>query len=73
MEMSGFKIGDRALICARDHFYAFVDGWRGTVSGFQSGQVVVVGPGMVDGRQSTDPQTPQITLFVPADQLAHTV
>lgn len=74
MNLSGFKIGDRALICARDEFYAFVDGWRGTVSGFQSGCVVIVGPGMVgNGMQGTSDNAPGITLFVPADQLTHTI
>jgi len=74
MQLAGFKIGDRALICARDEFYAFVDGWRGTVTGFQSGCVVVKGPGMVgQGMQGGADDAPEITLFVPADQLSHTV
>lgn len=73
MEMSGFKIGDRAMIVARNEFYAYVDGWRGRVIGFDSGAVVLVGPGMANDVQSTDPETPNITLFVPADELRHTV
>jgi|GEM_PF-3421676 hypothetical protein len=73
MNLSGFKIGDRAMIVARNEFYAYVDGWRGRVIGFDSGAVVLVGPGMGDAGQSTDPATPNITLFVPADELSHTV
>lgn len=74
MQLAGFKIGDRAMIVARDEFYAFVDGWRGVVSGFQSGLVVLKGPGMVgNGIQGGQDDAFEITLFVPAEQLAHTV
>jgi len=36
-----FTPGDRVVIAATDDFYAFVDGWRGTVAGFNGGAVEV--------------------------------
>ncbi len=74
MPNAGFVIGDKAMIVAADSFYAYVDGWRGRVTGFQSGVVVLEGPGMVmDGVQGTADNAPEITLFVPAQQLTHTI
>lgn len=74
MNLSGFKVGDRALICARDDFYSYVDGWRGNVTGFDAGCVVVKGPGMVSaGVQGIAGDVPDVLFYVPADQLVHTV
>lgn len=36
-----FEPGDRVVIDARDDFYGFVDGWRGTVTGYNGGAVEV--------------------------------
>lgn len=36
-----FDQGDRVVVDAKDDFYAFVDGWRGTVVGFNGGAVEV--------------------------------
>lgn len=58
-----FNPGDKVIICAADDEYAFVDGWRGTVTGFQSGHVEVKCM-RSDGEK---------TLYVPAGQLSHTV
>lgn len=73
MNRYSFKVGDRALITARGPFYAFVDGWRGRVAGYQSGHVVLIGPGMTDHGQAPEGGAPNITLMVPPDQLALTV
>jgi hypothetical protein len=58
-----FKVGDKVLITAKDAFFAFVDGWRGTVKGFNNG-LAEVECERVDGTK---------TFFVPADQLRLTV
>lgn len=58
-----FDMGDRVVIAARDADYGFVDGWRGTVTGFNGGAVEV---------QCMRPDGMK-TLYVPADQLALTV
>jgi hypothetical protein len=47
---AGLKIGDSVLICAADNFYAFIDGWRGTIQRFQQGFAVVVCERMEDGK-----------------------
>ena len=36
-----FLIGQKVQIVAADDFFAFVDGWRGNVTGYNSGQVEV--------------------------------
>lgn len=51
------------MICAADDFYAYVDSWRGTVTGFNNGAVEVTCQ-RPDGVK---------VLYVPAGQLAHTV
>ncbi|AVO42737.1 hypothetical protein [Simplicispira suum] len=63
MRGSAFDAGDWVVIHAKDDFFAFVDGWRGTVQGTNEGlyEVACMRP---DGMK---------TLFVPADQLALTV
>lgn len=58
-----FEPGDRVVINARDDFYGYVDGWRGTVTGFNGGAVEV------QCMRSDEVKT----LYVPADQLALTV
>lgn len=58
-----FNPGDKVIICAADDEYAFVDGWRGTVTGFQSGHVEVTCQ-RPDGEK---------LLYVPQGQLSHTV
>jgi hypothetical protein len=58
-----FEPGDRVVICAADDFFAYVDGWRGTVTGFNMGNVEV---------QCARPDGVK-TLYVPAAQLALSV
>jgi hypothetical protein len=67
LALHNFKPGDRVIIMAKDDFFAFVDGWRGQVTGFNSGLVVVVCKSSedVDGI----PTLIDKTFFVPADQL----
>lgn len=74
MLLADIRSGDRVMIVARDAFYAYVDGWRGRVIGFDQGCAVAVGPGMLEkGVQGTSDNAPDLTLYVPPDQLAHTV
>lgn len=63
MSRQTFEPGDRVIICAADDFYAYVDGWRGTVTGQNNGLVEVT-CARPDGIK---------TLYVPAGQLALTV
>jgi hypothetical protein len=63
MRLEDIKPGDAVLITAKDEYFAFVDGWRGTVAGLNSG-LVVVECARVDGVK---------TMFVPADQLTLSV
>jgi hypothetical protein len=63
MRLEDVKPGDAVLITAKDEYFAFVDGWRGTVTGLNNG-LVVVECARVDGLK---------TLFVPADELALSV
>lgn len=58
------QVGDKVVICAADDFYAYVDGLRMRVTGFNSGAVQVKGNNW-EGQE--------ITLFVPAGQLSITV
>jgi len=53
------KPGDRVIINAKDDFFAYVDGWRGQVTGFNSGLAVVV----------CQHEGIEKTFFVSADQL----
>lgn len=55
----GLIINDCVEIVAKDDFYAFVDGWRGVIVGWQSGCAEVL---------CLRPDGPK-TLFVPEDQL----
>lgn len=59
MRIDDAKPGDKVVITAKGEFFAFVDGWRGTVTGLNNG-LVTVECLRVDGVK---------TLFVPADQL----
>lgn len=59
-----FQIGDKVVICAADDFYAYVDGLRMRVTGFNSGAVEIMGKNW-EGQE--------ITLYVPAGQLSITV
>lgn len=63
LALHDFKPGDHVMVCAKDDFFAFVDGWRGNVTGTNSG-LVVVECQREDGTK---------TLFVPADELRLTV
>lgn len=63
MRLEDVKPGDAVLITAKDEYFAFVDGWRGTVAGLNNG-LVVVECARVDGLK---------TLFIPADELALSV
>lgn len=63
MRLEDIKPGDAVLVTAKDEYFAFVDGWRGTVVGLNNG-LVVVECARVDGIK---------TLFVPADELTLSV
>lgn len=63
MRLEDIKPGDAVLITAKDEYFAFVDGWRGTVAGLNNG-LVVVECVRVDGLK---------TLFVPAAELTLSV
>lgn len=41
MNRASFVIGSRVVVRAKDDFYAFIDGWRGTIARFQQGFAVV--------------------------------
>lgn len=57
--MSGLEHGDNVIVCARDEFFAFVDGWHGVVTGWNGGAVEVT-CSRPDGFK---------TLYVPENQL----
>lgn len=59
MELDSLKPGTRVMICAADEFFAYVDGWTGTVIGVNSG-LAVVECQREDGAK---------TFYVPAAQL----
>lgn len=61
--MNTFRVGDSVMVTAKDDFYAYIDGWRGRVIGFQAGCVNVKVP-----RDDIE-----MEFFVPADQLVLTV
>jgi uncharacterized protein YkvS len=63
MRLEDVKPGDAVLITAKGEFFAFVDGWRGKVTGLNNG-LVTVECVRVDGTK---------TLFVPADELTLSV
>lgn len=63
MRGSSFDAGDWVVIHAKDDFFAYVDGWRGTVHGMNNG-LYEVQCMRHDGEK---------TLFVPPEQLALTV
>ena len=63
MRLEDIKPGDAVLITTKDEYFAFVDGWRGTVAGLNNG-LVIVECARVDGLK---------TLFVPADELTLSV
>ena len=59
MRLEDVKPGDAVIITPTGEFFAFVDGWRGTVTGLNNG-LVTVECARVDGTK---------TLFVPATEL----
>jgi hypothetical protein len=64
-----FTTGAAVMICAADDMFAYADGWRGKVAGFNMGLAEVRIP-------HSDPDGPAcgfVTLFVPPSQLAPTV
>ena len=63
MTLEDCKPGQAVIITAKDEFFAFVDGWRGTITGLNNG-LIVVECARIDGVK---------TLFVPADQLMASV
>lgn len=63
MQLEHVKAGDAVIITAKGDYFAFVDGWSGTVAGLNNG-LVVVECARVDGLK---------TFFVPADQLTLSV
>lgn len=74
MLLADLRIGDKVMIVAKGDFYAYVDGWHGTVTGFQMGGAVwLKGPGMIEPGLQGGADTQHIELLVPPDQLAHTV
>ena len=60
MNLSDLKPGMRVLIVAKDHFFAFVNGWEGQVQGLNNGAVQI---------ETHNPDGQALTLFVPPDQL----
>lgn len=56
-------VGRRVVICAADEFYAYVDGWVGTLAGFRSGFAVVHVP-------SEEVDTGVKEFLVPPEQLS---
>lgn len=62
-----FKIGDRVLVAARGDFYAFIDGWRGIVVGYEAGCVAI----RID-QEEGGKMIPK-RFLVPAAELEHTV
>lgn len=65
---SRIRVGDRVVITAKDEFFAFVDGWKGTVSGWNGGLAVV---DVVDAEAQAGGFKKQF--LVPPDQLALSV
>lgn len=61
-----FKPGDKVMVVAKGDFYAFVDGWCGTVRGLNMGLLEVVCPAATTGPDA------EKVLFVPADELVAT-
>lgn len=63
MNATDLRVGDAVVIHAKGEFFAFVDGWRGTFTGWNNGHAVIVCE-RIDGQK---------TLFVPPDQLVLSV
>lgn len=61
--LSSFTPGDKVIICAADDFYAYVDGWRGVVTGYNNGLIEVTCQ-RADGEK---------ILYIRAGELSHTV
>lgn len=61
--LSGFHVGDHVVVEAKDEFYAYIDGWRGRVTGHEAGcvRIEVAHEGL------------QKVFLVPADELTLTV
>jgi hypothetical protein len=58
-----FRVADRVMVTAKDDSYAYIDGWRGRVIGFESGAVWI----------KVDDEGVDKRFLVPADELALTV
>lgn len=63
MNLHDLKPGDAVIVVAKGDFFAFVDGWRGVVQGFNNG-LVQVKCDRVDGVK---------TLYIPANELVLSV
>lgn len=61
--LSSFVPGDKVMICAADDFYAFVDSWRGVVTGENMGNLEIT---------CQRPDGPKV-IYVPPAQVSHTV
>lgn len=61
MTLSELRPGQRVLIVAKDHFFAYVNGWTGQVHSLNNGAVRV---------ETHNPDGQAVTLFVPPDELA---
>jgi ribosomal protein L21E len=61
--LSGFHVGDHVIVEAKDDFYAYIDGWRGRVTGHEAGCV----------RIEVSDEGLQKVFLVPADELRLTV
>lgn len=61
--LDGFTVGDTVLCTAKDDFWAFIDGWRLTVEGFQDGLV----------RCIRYDEGVKKTFYIQANQLCHTI
>jgi hypothetical protein len=64
MRADEIKVGLPVTIVAKDDFYAYVDGWSGSVAGWKSGYVVVH---VIDIEDATKKE-----FLVPPDELRAT-
>lgn len=56
-------IGRPAIVRAADHFFAFIDGWKGTIEGFASGLVLLAVSQTEEGEEIKK------IFYLPPDQL----
>lgn len=57
-------IGRPAIVRAADHFYAFVDGWEGSITGVANGLATL------EVEQEEGGEVVKKVFIIPADQLA---